>query len=331
MTCKLTNTSHGRKVLFDRILSAELTICKYKINAFYEWKNKAQIFSLKFIDNSTVELGINLNPVIEDIFSESDKAMELTICYRSYFITTYLRCLESASDIVPNTLFQGLVVLEAIEYIHGGATVAAYSPLFDPIASGIKPIDVNCAIRSLSRMCIEQKGFLSQGVQAKCEDAINWMVSYTRLPEIEYNKPRKPEYALLRDLLCVKKLISANPSLPAQYSMFNQYGILSFDDHTGYDLISNDSLSEFWAGALIRALAFSENRDFVLDVTAFPCIRKGIIKFKEDSVVYFQECNTSKQMLLSNNLWAVKKIAMKIEQTFYDSGSVETGALHFMQ
>lgn len=331
MIFKLPFTSHDRKLLFDKILSTELAVCKYKIKAFYEWKNKAQIFSLRFIDTNTVELGINLNFAIEKMFLGSNKAMELTIGYRSYFIATYLRCLESATSTVPSTLFQGLVVLEAIENIHGGTTIAPYSPLFSLAALRVKPIDVHCSIRSLSRICVEQTGALSQGVQAKCEDAINWMVSYTRLPEIEYNESNEPEYTVLSDLLRIKKLVTATPALLAQYSLFNQYGILNFDDLTVSDLLANEALSEFWVGVLIRVLAFSESKTSALDVTAFPRIRNGMVKFKEDSVACFNECNMSKQELLSTNLLAIKKIAMKIEQTFFENGSVETGALHFMQ
>lgn len=331
MSYQLINTSHGRKLLFDRILSAELAVCKYKINAFYEWKNQAQIFSLRFIDADRVKLGINLNLAAEDVFSGSSRAMELTICYRAYYMAAYLRCLENAAETVPHTLFQGLVLLEAIADIHGKETIAAYSPLFDQSASRVKPIDVHSAIRSLSRIRIEQKERLSQGVQANCENAVDWMVNYTRLPEIEYNKPKRPEYTVLSDLLRVKKIVDTAPSLLAQYALFAHYGILRFDDRTIYDLLTNESLNEFWAEVLIRVWAFSNNKKYPLDVTVFPQLRKSICKFKEDSVACFQECSTSKQKVLKDNLLAVKKTAMQIEQAFYETGPVETGALHFMQ
>lgn len=327
----LASTSHGRKILFDKILSAELAVCKYKIKAFYEWKNKAQIFSLRFIDTNTVELGININFAMENVFFGSNKAMELTIGYRSYYIAAYLRCLESATSTVPDTLFQGLVVLEAIETIHGGTAIASYSPLSFSVASRVKPIVVHCAIRSLSRICMEQSGFLSHEVQTKCDDAINWMVSYTCLPEVEYNKPKKPEYTVFSDLLCIKKLVTVTPTLLEQYSLFNQYGILNFDVLTVSNILANDELSDFWISVLIRVLAFSMGKASVLDVASFPQIRKGIVKFKENSLAYYNECGTSNKELLSANLLAIKKIAMKIEQTFFENGAVETGALHFVQ
>lgn len=324
-------TSYNRKLLFDRILSTELAVCEYKIEAFYEWKNKAQIFSLRFIDARTVELGINLNFAIENVFLGCNKAMELTVGYRSYFIATYLRCLESATSAVPSTLFQGLVVLEAIENIHGGTTIASYSPIFTPSVFKMKPIDVHCAIRSLSRILIEQQGSLSQGIQAKCDEAINWMIGYTRLPEVEYNKQKKPEYTVLSDLLRIKKLVTATPALLAKYSLFSQYGVLDLDDQTVYDLLTNEAISDFWVGVLIRVLAFSESKPSAFDVTAFPKIRNGIVKYKEDSVAYFNEYGMSDRELLCTNLLAVKKTAMKIERTFFDNSAVETGALHFIQ
>lgn len=331
MSHKSTATSHSRKLLFDRILSAELAVCKYKINAFYEWKNKTQVFSLKFSDPKTVELGINLNFAIEDVFRGSSNAMELTIGYRSYFIAVYLRCLESADNTVSCTLFQGLVLLEAIGNIHGGTTIISYSPLLTTSALRVKPIDVHCAIRSLSRIYIEQRNFLTQEVQTKCEDALNWMVSYTHLPEVEYKKPKNPEYTVLTDLLYIRELAIDTPALLAQYPLFNQYGILDFDDLSVSDLLANEELSEFWIGVLIRVLAFSKGKTSALDVAAFPKIRNGIAKFKEDSVACFNECSMSNQELLRANLLAVKKIAMKIEQTFFENGAVETGALHFVQ
>lgn len=331
MRRSLTSTSHGRKLLFDSILSAELAVCKYRIDAFYEWKNRAQIFSLKFTDANTAALGINLNTAMEDVFSDRDSAMELTIRYRCYFIITYLRCLESAADTVPSTLFQGLVALEAIGSLQCGSTLTAHSPLGIRVASGVKPIDVCCAIRALTRICIDQGDLLSQQVQANCEHAISWMVSYTRLPEVEYDQPGKPEYTALRDLLRIQSLAASAPTLLAQYSLFRAYGILSFDDLTIGALLADEALSEFWVGVLIRVLAFSADGNHAMDVAAFPLMRKGIAKFKEDSAAYFQECNAAKQELLRSNLLAVKQTAMRIEQTFGDHGSVETGALHYIQ
>lgn len=330
MSLKIPITSQKHKFLFNKILSTELSTCKYKIEAFYEWKNKTQIFSLRFKDSTTIELGINLNFAVESIFFGSNKALELTIDYRSYFIVTYLHCLENITNTVPNTLFQGLVALEAIQNIHTTSTITSYSPL--AIADlRLKPIDVHCAIWSLSRICIEQKGAVSQGVQSNCENAISWLVNYTRLPEIEYNESNEPEYSVLSDLLRFKKLAASSPEILAQYSLFNQYGILDFNALTISNLLANEALSDFWVGVIIRVLAFSENKPSLLDITALPIIRNGIVRFKKDCLAYFHECSVHKQELLSANLLAIKKTAMKIEQTFFENGAVETGALHFIQ
>lgn len=330
MTRRLTNTSHGQKLLFDRILTQDLADCKYKIKAFYEWKDKAQVFSARFIDAENIELGINLN-IDDGMFSGNTNGMELTIYYRSCFISSYLRCLEHAEVSMPNTLFQGLVTLEAIIDIHAGDVVALYSPFFIKPSSRQKAISIHCAIRSLSRILIEQGDYISIDTRRKCESAINWMITYTRLPEIEYVKANKPEYAVLRNLLSVSKLMKKDPMLVKQYSIFAQCGVSDFDRETIFEVLKKESLRDFWAEAFLRVLAFSDDMRWPVDTTNLPKIHKAIAVFREESILYYQESFSSKNILLTDNLLAIKKTAAKIEQAFLVKGPVESGALHFIQ
>lgn len=106
MKHRVTQTSHGQKILFDRILSRDLAVCKYNIKAFYKWERSTKIFTLRFLDEKNIEVGINLN-IDKGMFRAGPYSTELDICYRSYFIANYLRCLESAEDTIPSSLFQG--------------------------------------------------------------------------------------------------------------------------------------------------------------------------------------------------------------------------------
>ena len=331
MNGKLLVTSHNSKRVFDKILSTELAHCKYKIKASYEWKQKRQIFSLRFIDAYTVELRVNLNFAIEDVFLDSKKAVELTISYRSYFIATYLQCLESITNTIPDTLFQGIVILEAIENTHSGVTVTSYSPLFDSTSLKIRPIDIYCAIYSLKRVCTEKIGTFSQSIKERCEEAIQWMACYSRMPEIEYKKTNKPEYTVLSDLICINKLVTTMPMLLKQYPLLRQFNIWGVESPDIYSLLTNEMLNEFWIGVLIRMLAFSDNRTFFHSLTAFPKFQKGIEKLRKKSVVYIQECSITEQKSLCANMLAVKKTQMNIDLAYKENDSIKSGALHFVQ
>lgn len=330
MIRKLISTSHIQKLLFDKILTQDLLNCKYKIAAFYEWKNKAQVFSAHFTDDENIKLSINLN-FEEELFFGSTNAMELSICYRSYLISAYLRCLENAEISLPNTLFQGNVTLEAIIDIHSGNDIKLYSPFSTKGLSRQRVINIQCAIRSLSRMLIEQEIHISTDTRKRCEQGISWMITYTRLPEIEYIKAKSPEYAVLRNLRCVSGLIKNNPTLTKQYSIFAQCGVSNFDEETIFEILEKESLQNFWVESFLRVLAFSDNIYSSVDVTNLPKIKKAIASFREESVLYYQESVSSTNMLLTNNLLAVKKIAGKIDQVFLVNEPVKSGALHFIQ
>lgn len=330
MKHRTTHSSHDRKVLFDRILSKDLAVCKYKIKAFYKWENSAQIFSFRFLDEKNIEVGINLN-IDKDLFSSSPYSRELDICYRSYFIANYLRCLEGAEDTIPCSLFQGLVVLESVNDIHTQGIIDVYSPLPATKKSRVRPINIHCAIRALTRILIEQKEVVTPHVQIQCERSIDWMVAYTRLPEVMYGKSRKPKYALFNDLVILKKLLDKHQVTTERYPIFASYGILNFDDQTINELLERGLSSRFWNDVIIRIIACSGGMRSVIDVTTLPEIRESVLAFWEESLSCYQESRTSKNVILDDNLLAIKKMSKKIGQSFSLRGTVGSGALHFIQ
>lgn len=330
MKHKVTQTSHGQKILFDRILSRDLAVCKYNIKAFYKWERSAKIFSLRFLDEKNIEVGINLN-IDKGLFRAGPYSTELDICYRSYFVANYLRCLESAEDTTPSSLFQGLVVLESICDIHTDGKIDIYSPHLATRSSGLKPINVHCAIRALTRLLIDQKNVITPDVQVQCESTINWMVEYTLLPEVMYAKSRKPVYTLLNDLLVLKKLLDKQPGITNSYSMFTSYGISNIVEQSIDELLGQTASNRFWNDAIMRIVAHSDGMRGLIDLATLPGIRKSVVEFKEKSLSCYQESHNSKNIVLADNLLAIKKLSKRVEQTFSLREPANSGTLHFIQ
>ena len=331
MIRKITDTGYGQKLLFNEILSDELGSCRYRIDAFFEWKNKAQILSLKFVDEGSIELGINLGIKKEPLFADCELATELGILYRAYFISSYIHCLERAAETMPRTFFQGLVVLESIKDIHSSGKVLAHSPLLGYGNRRLRPIDAHCAIHALTRILIGQKSRLTVEAQKRCESAIDRLVHYTRLPEIEYNSRSIAEYAILKDLLWVQEYAAAKPELLARYAIFDRCGILSFEDKTLVQLLADDRPENcFWAEAAMRLLAISEEKAAVIDVSLYPHLQSRLKEYHEACVACFSEYSNT-DPLLRDNMAAVKRLSGKLERVFINKGNIETGALHFLQ
>ena len=330
MKHRVTHTSHGQKILFDRILSSDLAVCKYNIKAFYKWESSTQIFSLRFLDERNIEVGINLN-IDNGLFRSGSYSTELDICYRSYFIANYLRCLEGAEDTIPSSLFQGLVTLESICDIHTEGKIDIYSPHLATRSPGFKPINVHCAIRALTRLLIEQKNVINPDAQVQCESTINWMLEYTQLPEMMYAKSKKPIYALLNDLLALKKLLDKRPGITNNYSMFTLYGISNIVEQSVDELLGQSASNRFWNDAIMRIAAYSDGMRGLIDLATLPGIRESVVEFKEKSLSCYQESHNSKNIVLADNLLAIKKLSKRVEQTFSLKEPANSGTLHFIQ
>ena len=329
---KISSTVYGRKILFEKILSEQLGSCRYKIEAFYEWKRREQVFSLTFKNEREVCLGINIGFQKDLIFNGSENAAELSVLYRSYFIVNYIRCLEGAKIAAPSAYFAGLVTLEAINTLNSDKKTVSFSPISEKLFK-IKPIDVHCALGSLNAIIINHTNLLSQELKRRCGAMADELISYTQLPEIEYKGHKKTVYSFSEDLLALKNLAASKPDILKEYPLLSQNGIDSVEDITVSQLIekSEQNSNLFWAGIAIRLLAFTQKGAADDNLLALFCVKKSVADFWGCSVTYFKEHKNTYNKLLADNMTAIKRIAANMDKVFYKADAFEYGALHYIQ
>lgn len=322
------SSSFEKKLLFNNILSRELGACKFAIIALYEWKKSDCICSLSFDDPQTISLRINLNYQIETVFLGCNIASELTAFFRAYYIATYIHCLENASDISPTNFFHGMIALESFNDINGEKDIAIFTPFIKSTIFKLRAIDIHCAIYALNKIRMENIELFSFDEQESCEQAIDHLINYTLLPEVNFYKRNKPEYAILSDLIHAKAIVESKHDLLSKYKIFSSVNIVNFDESFVNELCRRDDIGDFWTNAIIRLLAFSE-KNRAIDIAEFPALERSVVEYKKNCVNYFHNCEGHTDIIAEANLWAIKKVAMKIENTFF-SDNIEGPSLHFI-
>ena len=322
------NSSFEKKLFFNDLLLRELGTCKFSVIASYEWKRADQICSIVFDKPKTISLRINLNFQIETVFWDYNMASKLTALFRAYYIATYIHCLENASDISPATFFQGMITIESFNDINGEKEIKIFTPFVKSTVYRFRAIDIHCAIYALNRLCMSHKELFSAHEQENCERIIDHLINYTLLPEVNFYKRNKPEYAIISDLIHAKEIVENKPNILSEYLIFSGSNIMNFDESFVDELCARDDISDFWANTIMRLLAFSENPK-AIDITGFPALERSVAEYKQNSVEYFRNCENYNDILVKHNLWAIKKVALKIDNSFF-SDNIAGAALHFI-
>ncbi len=317
---KPSKMSKIKKLMLDSLLSNELMTSRYKINAFYEWKNELQIFSLKFKSDKEIMLGINLNITA---FSE------LGIYYSAYFISAYMHLLESVEGLQPSSYFNGLAALDAVIDIGGGRMVYAHSPVSNKQIKSLRPIDVYCAIRALARVKLEMGEKAEPALLVEIEKATDTLIEYTCLPEACYCGSSVPRYTSLVMLHGLLELVKSRPDLIGGYAFLSGFAELSFDKISFFEVFEKVKQSELFKGLLIRLFALCNNSPVTVRADSHKELCDCILKFKEDMLSCFKACNQSESKLLRDNLSAAKRLAGKLEQVISDNNA-ESGTVHFI-
>lgn len=327
-----SNVSYGRKFVFNSLLSNELRDSSYRIDARYEWKYKDQILSFRVIDNCTMRLGINLNFKENELFSDNNLIEEINVKYRAYYISSYVHCMELATVSNPKSYFDGLVLLCAINNILSKRKSVSLSPLMNRRHTIFRPIDVYCAIRALSRLIIEYNNMLLESQKVELNAAINALILYSLLPEINYMRKR-PMYSLL----CEIKELQRNIYLAGEgwmdtFPLFKEYEINSLSDATLDYFLDKCSQSQnaFWTGITMRLMIYAGCGIEVDKTEKMNGLIDCIQKYKKDCVNYFMDMQKNSNILLADNYIAIKKIIGKLHKTFTFLPIV-SGALHYYQ
>ncbi len=320
-------TSFQKKATFNSILSKELGGCKHKINARYEWKRQDQVLTISVSLKNTFEVGINLNTGRQEHFGDSANAPMLEILYRAYYISAYIRCLDDANSAAPQSYFSGLVLLCAINSLCGGKKVRAFSPI-EKQPHNLRPIDVHCAIRALTRLTIDYTERIPENSRDDINGIINELLTYSMLPEISYNGG-KAIYSLLQEIRELWGNVTLHRCSITDYTFFDEMVTKECLDLSLNELvlICENSQNLFWGNLMIR-LSAHLGKCIDTNKNQEPFITSCIQHFGEDSVRYYRDTEQTENILLSDNLVAIKKLSRMSEQAF-SIVTANCGKIHY--
>jgi hypothetical protein len=322
-------TSFQKKAAINSILSSELGGCKHRINARYEWKRPDQVLTVGVSHKNTFEVGINLNIGRQELFGDSNSELMLEITYRAYYISAYIRCLDDATTAIPQSYFSGLVLICAINSVCGGKKVKAFSPI-KRIIHDLRPIDVHCAIHALTRLTIDYAERIPEKTRGVISRIINELLTYSALPEIGY-KGDEPIYSLLQETRCLQENVILHRCFMTDYMFFDKLSTKVFIDLSIEELVCfcENSQNPFWGNFIMR-LSAHLGRHIETARNQKPFISSCILRFEEDSVRYYRETKQTDNMILTDNLEAIKWLSKMSEQTF-SVVTANCGKIHFFQ
>ena len=323
---KFIMTSFQKKAVFDSVLSDELKDCKHRIVVRYEWERPDQVLEIFASNNGSIELGINLNTDSNKYFCKLSEGTEFQIIYRAYFISAYIHCLDDAITSVPQTYFSGLVLLCAINDLCSGKRVNAFSPTArEP--HELRPIDIYCSVRALTKLTTDHADKRTEHSREYFKQLIGELLMYSMLPEISY-KGGEIIYSLLQEIGELRENMISHRCVVSDYVLFNKFVSDWFDSFSINDLAAmcEDNQDYFWGNVAIRLSAHLYERVNNQESLIESCVQN----FKEDSVRYFMNTRKTENLLLLDNLIAIKKLSLKIENAF-STVAANSGSIHFFQ
>lgn len=329
---KFANSNYGRKILFDKILSQELAAYAFKIDAFYESVSLDQIVSIYVSDDQTIRLGINISFKEEAMFSGCPEPMILSIAFRAYFIVNYLHCLQTAKEEIPNSFFSGLVILDSIGDLLCGKRTEAHIPNVVGTNKHLRPIDVHCAIRAITRVLMDDELSVASESLKACEEFRDILVTYTGTPEIVYSKSKHAKFAVLFEVTALKSLVLQQPNIMNECALFEPVKIDSFNSLDVGQLLSacDKSGNRFWPGLILRMFAIAQSNKALREYIRFDCMRNAYLDFSSNSFdCYVQKKRQSK--LLQDNLQAIQQLTRGIEQFAKCDINTTNGMMHYIQ
>ncbi len=196
------------KYLLSNLLSTALQDTTMRIDASFVWEAPARVMRLTVTDEKTVRVRINLNGGETAFFGGGKKGMRMGTFFRAQYMAQYIRCLETARQTVPQTLFDGLVTVDALADVCFHRETIAVSPLAKRAKRGLHPIHMYCAQVALEQMT------------ATCGDDFKDVkaafAAYMALPETAYDKKGHAVFASVRAADIIKQLKTEHCGLCAQ-------------------------------------------------------------------------------------------------------------------
>lgn len=324
-------TSSRNKLILNQILQANLYECKYKIVASYTWERNDQVFSAVLGRDKILRLTINLNCVNSPLFEGCPHAKELLLFYRAYFIESFIRFLEKATEQNPSDYFAGVVLLEVVSGICSNQRFVGYDIICSGKKRTISSVDIQCAIQALTRLMIAFSDEFDQNQATKCRNYINSLLDYTNAPEILYVNSSRPAYVCTAVFTKLQKLLKTKADELQKYAFFRRIGLVNMEDFSLCTLENACLRSEspVLLGLYIRLVANSSYHSTSSELLSLESFRDCVIRLKESYVSFYLQYNNSSDYFLKDNIEAIKLLSRGLNSEYKEIISDESGVLHY--
>lgn len=309
------------KQQFIGLLAGEFENCSFDIVLGFESSFRNRICTLKFVNCKQVEVCVNLGYVKKSVCVDGCSLM-FKVFFCASYVAEYIKQIERAGYSVPQSYFEGLAFLNAIEVYKSEKLVSVYSPILHwetkPKRSYcLRPLEVSCAINSLNKIKLLASSWMNQQEKLVVNTFCNSLLLYAGLPEVSYNHSRVPVYALIDAFKKLADLIVKEPLLSQEFPIltlapFEQIQQMSVNDLLLHCIQSNN---EFLMGVAIRLIAFlhpSQNIAFADDI--HNKLADTINQYIDYSLSYCYEFSKSGRCLKTDNLYAIKAAAKSIDE-----------------
>lgn len=324
------------KQQFAGLLTDEFENCGFNIILGFESSSKNRICILKFSGCKHVEVCINLGYVGKSVCIEGCSLI-LKVYYCAFFVAEYIKEIERAKGNIPQSYFEGLTFLNAIDVCKSERAVSVCSPLSHwnkkpERSSCIRPLEVGCAINALNKIRLFALSELNKQERSSVSKLCDSLLLYAGLPEVAYNHAKVPVYALADSFRELADIIERKPTAVREFPIltlapFDQIKQLTVNDLFLYCVQSDN---EFLMGVAIRLIAvLYPSSDIKLSNDTQKKLVDAMNQYIDFSLYYFHELTQSGRCLKKDNLYAVKKVIKSINMYLSLNGySVIAGNIH---
>lgn len=316
------------KQQFISMLSSEFEKCRFDIVLGFESSIRKRICTLKFGEGKQVEICINLDYVKKSV-NAVGCSMVLKVCYCALFVAEYIKQIERTKNSIPQSYFEGLVFLNAIEVCKKNKKVSVYSPLAhwnkNPKNTYcVRPIEISSAINALNKLRIFTPSGLNEQDKVAIKAFSDSLLLYSGLPEIAYIYASVPMYALVDSFKRLADIIAKDPEAVQEFPILTLAPFEQIKQLTVSSLFMScvQSNNVFLIGVAIRLIAFLHlpySTD--MDNINLKKLVNAMNSYIDYSTIYYNELSKCGRFLMNDNLYAIKVAAKSINDFLSMYGS----------
>ena len=324
------------KQLFIRILANEFDNCGFDVVLGFESTYNNRICTLHIVGHKRLEVNVNLGYVKQSFFAKRFSEL-FKAHYCAFFVAEYIKQLERAKNVLPQSYFEGLAFLNAIEVYKAKTVVRVFSPLSHwnekPKRSYcLRPLEISSAINAINKLILFDSHKMDEKDKKSVRDLHNSLLLYASLPEISYVYECIPVYALVNSLKSLSNFASEDPAIDQEFPIlslfpFHRLDHLAVDDLFLHCLQSGNS---FLVGIAIRLIAFLHQSDYrgVANHVREELIN-ALSSYVDCGILYCNEVHKNERCFINDNLFAVKVAVKSIyEYTVMNELGMICGNIH---